>query len=78
MNTLALSAEQVTQLVVQFNDALNAHDVVAMVSYLTEDTVFENTSPFPDGTRYKGRAAVRAFWEEFFRGGQDQHISVEG
>jgi predicted SnoaL-like aldol condensation-catalyzing enzyme len=28
--------------------------------------VFENTFPTPDGTRYAGQAAVRAFWVEFF------------
>ena len=77
MNTPALSPQEVTQLIVRFNDALNAHDVDAMLRCLTTDSVFENTSPFPDGTRYEGHAAVRAFWEEFFRGGTDQHIEIE-
>jgi len=77
MNTPALSPTQVTQLIIRFNDALNAHDVDAMMGCLTEDSVFENTSPFPDGTRYEGRATVRAFWEEFFHNGQDQHIEIE-
>lgn len=49
-----------------FNDAFNSHDVAAIMALMTEDCVFENTRPAPDGTRYEGQAAVRAFWEQFF------------
>ncbi|MCE7984795.1 MAG: nuclear transport factor 2 family protein [Caldilinea sp. CFX5] len=65
------------QIVLAFNDALNAHDVDAMMALMTENCVFENTSPAPDGAHYQGQAAVRAFWEEFFRSSQGQHIMVE-
>ena len=50
----------------QFNEAFNRHDVNAIMSWMTEDCVFENTRPTPDGTRITGQAAVRAFWEAFF------------
>jgi ketosteroid isomerase-like protein len=50
----------------RFNDALNRHDVDAVMAAMTEDCVFENTSPAPDGERYEGQAAVRGFWERFF------------
>jgi hypothetical protein len=33
---------------------------------MTEDCVFENTYPPPDGERCEGQAAVRAFWKKFF------------
>jgi len=49
-----------------FNDAFNRHDVDAVMAAMTEDCVFENTYPPPDGERYYGQAAVRAFWERFF------------
>jgi len=49
-----------------FNDAFNRHDVDAVMAAMTEDCVFENTLPPPDGERYEGQAAVRAFWERFF------------
>jgi ketosteroid isomerase-like protein len=52
----------------RFNEATNRHDVDAMMALMTDDVVFENTSPPPDGERYEGHAAVRAFWEELFRG----------
>jgi ketosteroid isomerase-like protein len=45
----------------RFNDAFNRHDVDAVMAAITEDCVFKNTSPPPDGERYQGQAAVRAF-----------------
>jgi ketosteroid isomerase-like protein len=51
----------------QFNEAFNRHDVQAMMALMTEDCIFENTYPAPDGERFEGQEAVRHFWEEFFR-----------
>jgi ketosteroid isomerase-like protein len=67
----------IIHLVVAFNVALNNHDPEAMLRLLTEDTVFENTDPPPDGERFVGKAAVGAFWQEFFRSAQGQHIEIE-
>ena len=50
----------------RFNEAFNRHDVDAVMALMTEDCVFENTRPRPDGERYEGAAAVRGFWVEFF------------
>lgn len=61
----------------QFNDALNLRDVAAMMRCLTPDCVFENTSPAPDGERYVSKAAVQAFWEEFFRSSLHARIEIE-
>ncbi len=47
----------------QFNDALNRHDVDAVMALMTDDCIFENTWPAPDGERYVGQEAVRGFWE---------------
>lgn len=33
---------------------------------MTEDSVFENTFPAPDGERYVGLRPVHDFWTEFF------------
>ena len=35
----------------RFNEAFNRHDVDALAPLLTDDTVFEDTSPAPDGRR---------------------------
>ena len=51
-----------------FADAWNRHDVDALMSFMTEDCVFE-ASAGPDvcGTRYAGREAVRAGFAEVWR-----------
>ena len=60
-----------------FNDALNAADVDSMMACMTEDCVFENTYPAPDGERFEGQEAVRAFWESFFSSASHAHIDIE-
>ena len=48
------------------NAAFAQHNVDALMAAMTDDCVFENTSPAPDGERHVGQAAVRAVWEAFF------------
>jgi ketosteroid isomerase-like protein len=55
------------EVIQRFNDAFNRHDVDAVMALMTEDCVFENTFPAPDGERFDGAIAVRGFWERFFR-----------
>ena len=54
-----------TELLQAFADAWNRHDVDALMSFMTEDCVFE-ASAGPDvcGARYVGREAVRAGFTE--------------
>jgi ketosteroid isomerase-like protein len=60
-----------------FNAAFERHDVDGVMSASTEDCVFENTGPAPDGERYAGAAAVRAFWTSFFRANPDARFESE-
>jgi ketosteroid isomerase-like protein len=50
----------------RFNEAFNRHDADALALVLTDDTVFEDTSPAPDGRRIEGKAAVVGFWRDWF------------
>jgi ketosteroid isomerase-like protein len=50
----------------RFNVAFNAHDTYGLAALLTEDTVFEDTSPAPDGRRIEGKSAVLDFWRTWF------------
>ena len=61
----------------RFNQIFNAHDVDGVMAMMTDDVVFENTSPTPDGTRYEGQAAVRGFWEEFFASSPNAAFEAE-
>jgi ketosteroid isomerase-like protein len=60
-----------------FNEAFNRHDVEAVMAAMTEDCVFENTSPTPNGTRHEGEESVRASWERFFKNSPDAHFEAE-
>ncbi len=61
----------------QFHDAFNRHDVPAIMALMTDDCIFENTYPPPDGERFQGQAAVRAFWEHLFAGSPQAHFEIE-
>lgn len=65
------------RLVLQFNEAFNRHDVSGMMQLMSEDCVFENTDPAPDGTVYSGKEAVTQFWQDFFREAPQAHIDIE-
>jgi ketosteroid isomerase-like protein len=69
--------ESAMRLVLAFNDAFNQHDVEGMMKLMSDDCVFENTAPAPDGTVYKGKDAVTQFWRDFFRESPSAHIEIE-
>ncbi|HUK32330.1 MAG TPA: nuclear transport factor 2 family protein [Vicinamibacterales bacterium] len=69
--------ETTRRVIERFNDAFNAHDVDALASLLTDDTVFEDTSPAPDGRRISGKADVVAFWRAWFAKNVDAHFDAE-
>ena len=61
----------------RFNAAFNSHDSNAVMEAMTEDCIFENTSPAPDGGRIEGAEAVRTFWAKFFAANPDAHFEAE-
>lgn len=69
--------ESGVRLVLAFNDAFNKHDVTEMMKMMSEDCVFENTDPAPNGTVYSGKEAVTQFWHDFFRNSPNAHIEIE-
>src|SRR4029077_16699114 len=54
--------DPVLDLMDRFTAALNSHDLDAVAALITDDIVFESTSPPPDGTHYEGRDAVCQIW----------------
>jgi ketosteroid isomerase-like protein len=61
----------------RFNEVFNRHDADALAPLLTDDTVFEDTSPAPDGQRIEGKAAVVAFWRVWFTRNADAVFDTE-
>ena len=73
----AAASGSALDVVQRFNDAINRHDPAAVAALLTDDTVFENTAPAPDGTRIAGKAAVAAYWEKWFVSNPDAKFDAE-
>lgn len=65
------------RIVLEFNEAFNQHNVDEMMRLMSEDCIFENTAPAPDGTRYTGKEVVTQFWQDFFRASPQAHIEIE-
>ena len=59
-------AETAGSVVDRFNAAWDAHDLDAAVEMISDDCVFDATSPTPDGQRFTGKAAIRAAWKPIF------------
>jgi len=62
--------------VTAFNDAFNTRRVDAVDGLLTDDCVFEGTTP-PDGERHAGRDAVRDAFAGVFAGAVDGVFTTE-
>ena len=61
----------------RWDRAVNQHDLDAVMAAMTDDCVFESSYPQPNGTRYEGQEAVRAFWENVFRASPHSAIEAE-
>jgi len=70
--------EQATRSAIDgFNDMFNRHDADGLAALLTDDTVFEDTSPSPDGRRIEGKTAVVDFWRGWFGRNPDSRFEAE-
>ena len=69
--------ESAIRLVLEFNEAFNRHDVAGMLKLMSDNCVFENTDPAPDGAVYSGKAAITRFWQDFFCASPHAHIEIE-
>ena len=61
----------------RFHEALNRRDLDALGDLITDDCVFEATSPAPDGTRHVGRQAVLEACRVFFAESPAAHFEME-
>jgi uncharacterized protein (TIGR03086 family) len=63
--------------VARFGTAFDRQDLDAVMALVTDDCVFESTSPSPDGTRFEGAADVRAEWEKLFANTVEPRFETE-
>ena len=69
--------ESAIRAVLEFHEAFNRHDVAGMMRPMSDDCVFENTAPAPDGAVYSGKEAVTRFWQDLFRASPQAYITIE-
>ena len=72
-----MSAEASLKVLARFTAAINAHDLNEMLALVTDDIIFESTSPAPDGARYEGREAVAKVWGEMLAATPGMHFTIE-
>lgn len=60
----------------RFNDAVNAHDLDAVMAMTTPACVFDGTTP-PDGDQHTGTDAVRAAWQALFDASPNATFTAE-
>ena len=66
--------EVTTEMLQAFAEAWNRHDVDALMSFMTDDCVFESSAgPDACGTRFVGRESVRAGFAEVWATFPDAH-----
>jgi len=69
--------ESAVRIVLEFTEAFNRHDVAGMMHLMSDECVFENTEPAPDGAVYSGKEVVTRFWQDFFHKSPHAHIEIE-
>jgi ketosteroid isomerase-like protein len=73
-DTLSARTAVTADTLAAFSDAFNRHDADALMGFMTEDCVFDAAGgPEVYGTRFVGRAEVRAAFEAVFRTFPDAH-----
>ena len=69
-----IGAEVTTEWLQAFADAWNRHDIDALMSFMTDDCVFEaSAGPEVCGARFEGREAVRAAFADVWTTFPDAH-----
>jgi ketosteroid isomerase-like protein len=69
--------ESAVRIVLAFHEAFNRQDVAGMLRLMSDNCIFENSAPAPDGTVYSGKPAVTQFWQDFFRASPQAHMDIE-
>src|SRR5690606_41540363 len=72
-----MSGDATLAAIERFNAAFNRQDIDATMAAMTDDPIFENTNPPPDGQRSVGADAVRQAFSECFASSPGAQFEVE-
>ena len=73
----ALQEQSTRDTIQRFNESFNRHDADGVEKLLSDNTVFEDTSPAPDGRRIEGKKDVADFWRAWFAKNPDAKFESE-
>jgi ketosteroid isomerase-like protein len=62
---------------IAFTEAFNRHDVNAMLALVSDNAIFENAAPAPDGSIFQGKNAITNLYMELFAHSSDITIRIE-
>jgi hypothetical protein len=60
-----------------FTEAQKRHDIAAMIDLVSDQCVFENNSPAPNGKLYQGKEAIAQFRLKIFTQWPDANNKIE-
>jgi ketosteroid isomerase-like protein len=69
--------ESASRIVMSFIEAFNRYDISAMMQFISDDCLFEDASPGPDGTTYTGKNAIAQYYQDLFTHFPQAHLKVE-
>ena len=72
-----MSEAETRAAIARFNAAFDRQEIDAVMAAMTDDCIFENTMPPPDGERAAGQQAVRAAFAAFFAASPAARFEVE-
>jgi len=60
-----------------FGELFNRQDLAGLMALLSDNSVFENTYPPPDGARHEGQAAIGKAFADFFHASPQARFQSE-
>jgi ketosteroid isomerase-like protein len=69
-------ADEVRSAIERYRDAVNRHDIDAVVAAFTHDGLIDCTPP-PNGERYEGSAAISALFRQLFDSADERTFDTE-
>jgi ketosteroid isomerase-like protein len=54
------------RIVLDYVAAFNRRDITGMMAGMSDDCIYESSSPAPNGTAYQGKKVLQSYWQEYF------------
>ncbi|MFA6507032.1 MAG: nuclear transport factor 2 family protein [Treponemataceae bacterium] len=69
--------ESAMRVVLEYVAAFNRHDAMLVMSYLSDDCVYQDAVPAPDGDVFSGKEALSRYFRGLFEKVPCVHIEIE-